>query len=177
MGAAPRTAARREDALGQKQISLRHTGGSRFVARSDSGHDIVMDNAAGNTGPRPTELVLAAIAGCTAMDVVDIMAKKRQAVDAYSVEVTGTQREKPPNVYTDITVVHVVEGDVETDALRRSIELSAVKYCTVSAQVASGVARISHRYIIKRPAATGAAPAEESGDVLVTGPHKDVLAD
>jgi putative redox protein len=147
------------------------------VARSGSGHDIVVDNAAGNTGPRPTELVLAAIAGCTAMDVVDILAKKRQVVDRYSVEVTGTQREKPPNVYTDITVLHVVEGNVETDALRRSIELSATKYCTVSAQVASGVARISHRYTIKRPAAAGAPPAEESGEVLVTGPHEDVLAD
>jgi putative redox protein len=163
--------------LGQKQVSLRLTGGSRFVARSGSGHDIVVDNAAGNAGPRPTELVLAAIAGCTAMDVVDILAKKRQVVDGYSVEVTGTQREKAPNVFTEITVLHVVEGNVETEAVRRSIELSATRYCTVSAQIASGVARISHRYTIKRPAAAGAAPAEESGEVLVTGPHKDVLAD
>ena len=163
--------------MGQKQVSLRHTGGSRFVARSSSGHDIVMDNAAGNTGPRPTELVLAAIAGCTAMDVIDILTKKRQVVDGYSVEVTGTQREKPPNVYTDITVLHVVEGNVETDALRRSIELSATKYCTVSAQLASGVARISHRYTIKRPAAAGTPPTEESGEVVVEGPLKDVLAD
>ena len=161
--------------MGQKQVTLRHTGGSRFVARSGSGHDIVMDNAAGNSGPRPTELVLVAMAGCTAMDVVEILAKKRQVVDGYSVEVTGTQREKAPNVYTDITVVHVVEGDVDTEAVRRSIELSATKYCTVSAQLASGVARISHRYTIKRPAATGAPPTEESGEVVVEGPGKDVL--
>ncbi len=109
----------------------------RFVAATGSGHDVVMDNAGGNTGPRPTELVLAAIAGCTAMDVVDILAKKRQVVDRYSVEVNGTQREKAPNVFTDITVLHVVEGDVETEAVRRSIELSATKYCTVSAQFAA----------------------------------------
>jgi putative redox protein len=163
--------------LGQKQVTLRHTGGSRFVARSGSGHDIVMDNAAGNSGPRPTELVLVAMAGCTAMDVVDILAKKRQIVDGYSVEVTGTQREKAPNVYTDITVVHVLEGDVDTEAVRRSIELSATRYCTVSAQLASGVARISHRYTIKRAAAAGAPPTEESGEVVVEGPGKDVLAD
>jgi len=163
--------------LGQKRISLRHTGGSRFVALSGSGHDIVVDNAAGNSGPRPTELVLAALAGCTAMDVVDILAKKRQVVDGYSVEVTGTQREKAPNVYTDITVLHVVEGNVETQAVRRSIELSATKYCTVSAQLASGVARISHRYTIKRPGAAGAPPSEESGEVVVEGPNNGVLAD
>jgi putative redox protein len=163
--------------LGQKQVTLRHTGGSRFVARSGSGHDIVMDNAAGNSGPRPTELVLVAMAGCTAMDVVDILAKKRQVVDGYSVEVTGTQREQAPNVYTDITVTHVVEGNVDTEAVRRSIELSATRYCTVSAQLASGVARISHRYTIKRPAAAGAPPTEESGEVVVEGPGKDVLTD
>jgi putative redox protein len=163
--------------LGEKHVSLRHEGGLRFVARTDSGHDVVVDNAAGNTGPRPTELVLASIAGCTAMDVVEIMAKKRQAVDRYSVQVSGTQREKAPNVFTDITVVHIVEGAVDTEAVRRSIELSATKYCTVSAQIAAGTARISHRYTIRRPAADGAPPREESGEVVVTGPLLDVLAD
>lgn len=163
--------------MGEKQVRLRHEGGMRFVARSGSGHDIAIDNATGNTGPRPTDLLLAAIAGCTAMDVVDILAKKRQVVDGYTVNVTGTQREKAPNVFTDITVLHIVEGDVDTEAVRRSIELSATKYCTVSAQVAAGVARISYRYTIKRPGAAGAPPTEESGEVVVTGPHKDVLAD
>jgi putative redox protein len=146
------------------------------VAATTSGHDVVIDNAAGDTGPRPTELVLAAIAGCTAMDVLDILDKKRQVVDRYSVEVSGTQREKAPNIFTDITVVHVVEGDVETEAVRRSIELSATKYCTVSAQVAAGPARISHRYLIRRPVGAANGPAEETAEVVVTGPMKDVLA-
>jgi putative redox protein len=163
--------------LGEKQVSLRHEGGLRFVARTGSGHDIVVDNATGNSGARPTELVLAAIAGCTAMDVVEILAKKRQVVDGYSVEVTGTQREKAPNVYTDITVNHVVEGDVETEAVRRSIELSATRYCTVSAQLASGVARMTHRYTIRRPGVAGAGPSEESGEVVVEGPNKSLPAD
>lgn len=162
--------------MGEKNVSLRHEGGLRFVARTSSGHDVVVDNAAGDTGPRPTELVLAAIAGCTAMDVVDIMTKKRQVMDHYSVEVSGTQREQAPNVFTDITVVHAVEGDVETAALIRAIELSATKYCTVSAQVSAGPARISHRYTIKRPGGDGVPPSEESGEVVVTGPMRDVLA-
>lgn len=163
--------------MGEKRVNLRHEGGLRFVAATGSRHDVVMDNAAGDTGPRPTELVLVAIAGCTAMDVVEILAKKRQVVTSYTTEVSGVQREKAPNVFTSITVVHVVEGDVETEAVRRAIELSATKYCTVSAQLASGVARISHRYLIRRPAGAANGPAEESGEVVVTGPMLAVAAE
>jgi putative redox protein len=163
--------------VGDKQVNLRHEGGLRFVARTSSGHDLVVDNAGGNSGPRPTELVLVAIAGCTAMDFVDIMAKKRQVIDKYSVDVRGTQREKAPNVFTDITVVHLVEGNVDTEAVRRAIELSATRYCTVSAQVSAGPARISHGYTIVRPGSEGTSPSEESAEVVVTGPMRDVLAD
>ena len=162
--------------MGEKRVILRHEGGLRFVAATSSGHDVVVDNAAGNSGPRPTELLLAAIAGCTAMDVVEIMTKKRQVLTSYSTEVSGVQRETAPNVFTDITVVHVIEGDVETEAVRRSIELSATKYCTVSAQVATGVARISHRYVIRRPAGAVNGPAEEAAEVAVTGPLKTLGA-
>jgi putative redox protein len=111
------------------------------------------------------------------MDVVEIMAKKRQVVDRYSVEVSGTQREKSPNIYTEITINHVVEGNVETPAVARSIELSATRYCTVSAQIAGGPARLIHRYTIKRPGAEGVAPSEESGEVVVTGPMMELAAD
>ena len=162
--------------MGEKHVGLRYDGGMRFVTRTGSGHEIVIDNAVGNSGPRPTELVLAAIAGCTAMDIVDILAKKRQVMDGYSVDVTGTQREVAPNIYTDITVTHTIEGNVDTVAVARAIELSATKYCTVSNQIAAGPARISHRYVIKRPGVDGAPPSQESGEVVVTGPMKDLTA-
>lgn len=158
--------------MGEKHVSLRYEGGMRFVAATTSGHEVVVDGGIGNSGPRPTELQLVALASCTAMDVVEILAKKRQVIDRYTTEVSGTQREKAPNVFTDITVVHVVEGNVQTEAVRRSIELSATKYCTVSAQVASGVARVSHRYLIRRPGA-----GDESGEVVVTGPMRDFLSE
>ena len=161
--------------MGEKQVNLTFEGGMRFVAQTGSGHAIVMDTARGDSGTRPTELVLAAIAGCTAMDIVEIMTKKRQVMNTYSVDVTGTQREEAPNVFLDISVVHTIEGDVETAAVARSIELSATKYCTVSAQIAAGPARISHRYVIKRPVGS-AAPALEEAEVVVTGPMRDVLA-
>jgi putative redox protein len=110
------------------------------------------------------------------MDIVDIMAKKRQVMDGYSVDVSGTQREIAPNIYTDITVTHTIEGNVDTVAVARAIELSATKYCTVSNQIAAGPARISHRYVIKRPGVDGAPPSEESGEVVVTGPMNDLTA-
>jgi putative redox protein len=163
--------------VGVKHVTLRHEGGLRFVAATGSGHDVVIDNATGNSGPRPTEFVLVAIAGCTAMDVVEIMAKKRQVVDRYSVEVSGTQREKSPNIYTEIIINHVVEGHVDTAAVARSIELSATRYCTVSAQIAGGPARLIHRYTIKRPGGEGSAPSEETGEVVVTGPMMELAAD
>lgn len=163
--------------MGEKVVTLNRESGLRFVARTGSGHDLVIDNAVGDKGPRPTELLLASIAGCTAMDIVDILAKKRQVFDTYSVRVSGTQREEAPNVFLEIVVLHIIEGAaVETAAVARSIELSAGKYCTVSAQIAAGPCRISHRYTIKRPAAGGAPATEESAEVIVTGPMKDVLA-
>jgi putative redox protein len=161
--------------VGDKQVSLKYEGGLRFVASTGSGHQVTMDNATGDAGPRPTELILAAIAGCTAMDIVEIMRKKRQNIDAYSVEVSGSQREIAPNVFTEIRVTHVVDGDVETEAVRRSIELSATKYCSVGAQIASGAARVSHGYLIRRPAGS-TNPSVEESEVVVTGPLRDFSA-
>ena len=70
--------------------------GMRLVAVTGSGHSIVMDNAEGDSGPRPAELLVVAQAGCTAMDVVSILRKKRQAFTHYEVRVAGDQREEPP---------------------------------------------------------------------------------
>ncbi len=78
-------------------------------------------------------------------------------------------------MYLEIDVLHVVEGDVTTEAVRRSIELSATKYCTVSAQIATGVAQIRHRYEIRRPSGSEL-PAHETGEVVVTGPALTLAA-
>ncbi len=115
--------------------------GVRLVARTGSGHDIVMDGTLGDAGPRPAELLLVALGGCTAMDVASILAKKRQEVRAYEVRVTADQRDEPhPHVFGRLEVLHVVDGpDVSVDAVRRAIKLSAYRYCTVTAMLASGV--------------------------------------
>jgi len=138
----------------------------RFVARTGGGHEVAMDDASGDTAPRPAELLLVAQAGCTAMDVVSILRKKKQAVERYEVRVAGQQREAShPHVFERILVIHAVDGDVSPEALRRAIELSATKYCTVGANLASGVAEIRHAFVIRD--ATG---EKTYGEVAVIGP-------
>lgn len=144
--------------------------GLAIVATTGSGHTLRMDTAEGDTGPRPAELLLVAQAGCTAMDVVSILRKKRQSFTRYEVRVSGEQREDPvPHVFQGIQIVHVVDGDVEPEALRRAIELSATKYCTVTGNLASGVAEVRHAYLLRTPGGD-----ESYRDVVVTGPHFDV---
>jgi putative redox protein len=149
----------------------RHSGrGLRFAIRTGSGHDLAVDDAVGDTGPRPAELLLAAQAGCTAFDVASILAKKRQHVTSYEVVVTGEQRDDPhPHVFEQIDVLHELWGpELDTAAVRRSIELSATRYCTATAMLSAGPAEVRHRYAIHRRGA-----ATESGEVVVTGPHAD----
>ncbi|HEY6056496.1 MAG TPA: OsmC family protein [Candidatus Limnocylindrales bacterium] len=155
--------------MASKTVTTRLEGdGLRFVAMTGTGHEVVMDDAAGDTGPRPAELLVVAQAGCTAMDVVSILRKKRQPFVRYEVRVSGEQREAPaPNVFERMTIVHVVEGDVDVEAVRRAIELSASKYCTVTANLAAGVTEIRHAYLVR-----DADGEEHYGEVLVTGPNE-----
>jgi len=147
--------------------------GLRFNASVGSGHSIVLDNGEGDAGMRPAELLPVALAGCTGMDVMSILRKKRQDVRGYRIEVGGTQMDGHPNAFTRMDVTHVVEGTgVDVDAVRRAIDLSASKYCSVGATLSSGIVEIHHGYRVI-DAVTG---AEQSGEVLVEGPHRDPIA-
>ena len=120
----------------------------RIEAHTAANQPIVMDADpphGGDTAAGPVETLLAALAGCTAMDVRSILAKKRQEAAAYEIEVSGDQAAEHPRVLTSIRVEHRVRGRVEPEALRRSIELSATQYCPVNAMLAAS-ARIEHRY-------------------------------
>lgn len=156
-----------------KTASVRLEGdGLRFRAVAGSGHTLVLDDGAGDAGFRPAELVPLALAGCTALDVISILRKKRQTVTAYEVRAEGLQRDQPqPAVFSRIDVVHVVDGSasLETQAVRRAIELSATKYCAVGATLATGVTEIHHAYVIRRPG-----QPDESAEVLVEGPHASI---
>ena len=141
--------------------------GQRFTASVGSGHALILDDGNGDTGPRPAELIPLALAGCTAMDVISILRKKRQDVRGYRVETAGVQMEAHPNAFTQIDVTHIVTGvGVDPAAVARAIELSATKYCSVGATLSSGIVEIRHWYRLI-DAETG---AETSADVLVEGP-------
>lgn len=147
----------------------------RFVAEPSSGHVIAFDDRSSNKGGSPVETVLAALAACTAMDVISIAAKKRQAIETYEVEASGNQRDEYPQVYTEIELVHVIRGTgLSEAAIRRSIELSAAKYCPVSAMLSAGATVVHHRY---RIVSGGARPFEAAGLVISTGPYQrpDIL--
>jgi putative redox protein len=154
-----------------KTTNARYDGsGLRFIARTGSGHEIVLDDSGGNAGPRPVEMLLVGQAGCTGMDVMSILQKKRQVVTSYEVSVSAEQRDSQPAIYTRADVVHIVEGPaVDEAAVRRAIELSATKYCSVAAMLSAGTVEIHHRYRIVGP--DGAAPIE--GEVMVSGPGAD----
>jgi putative redox protein len=109
----------------------------QFVARTGSGHDFLLDDAAGATGPKPIELVAAGLAGCTAFDVITVLRQKyHQKVTGYEVRVEADQAERPPQVFTDVRIHHLVTGyDIDVAALEEAIRLSEEKYCSVGAMV------------------------------------------
>ena len=160
-----------------KSVELRHDGGMRFAAMPSSGHALDFDDRESNRGGSPVETILAALGACTAMDVVSIAGKKRQPIDEYRIHVRGSQRDEYPQVFTEIDVTHEVSGrDLDEAAIRRCIELSAMKYCPVSAMLSAGATVVHHRY---RIVSTGAKPYEAEGEVIATGPYArpDILAD
>jgi len=110
--------------------------GRQFVGQSGSGHNVVMDDAHGNTGAKPIELTLLALGGCTAFDVIGILRKMRQRVTGYDIEIVAEQCEEPPTVFTRVTIKHKLQGCIEPAAVRKAIHLSETKYCSVSAMIA-----------------------------------------
>ena len=153
-----------------KNVVVRNDGAMHFTATTGSGFPLTFDSGDGQTAPGPTEAVLAALAACSAMDVVSILAKKRQSFERYEIHVRGDQRDDYPQVFTRIDIVHELEGPaVEVVALRRCIELSATKYCPVNAMLSAGDTAIHHAYHLIR---TGDRPLDEIGEVIVTGPYR-----
>ena len=119
-------------------VSLTQPQGThrQFVATSGTGHHVLLDDATGNTGAKPIELVAIALAGCTAFDVINILRKKRQQVTGYEVRVEAEQAPDPPQVFTSVRIHHIVSGvDVSPEAIENAIHLSEEKYCSVGAMV------------------------------------------
>lgn len=126
--------------------------GMQFVGTADSGHAVVMDGhvsvGGSNTGSRPMELLLMALGGCSGMDVISILRKKKQNVSKFELNVDGEQVGDYPKMYTSLHIEYVVTGkDISEEAVKRAIDLSLGKYCSVGATLGKA-AEITHSYRI-----------------------------
>jgi len=105
-----------------------------FIGTAESGFTIPLgtspDLGGDNDGSRPMELLAIGLAGCTAMDVISILQKKKQEVTGFEVEVHADRAEEHPHVFTKIIIEYIVSGrNVERAAVERAVQLSAEKYC------------------------------------------------
>ena len=139
-----------------KEIFLKQLKGNTFAAKSGSNHWVMMDAKAevgGSEGAStPKELVLMALAGCTSMDVIPILKKKKSPVIGYECNVKGVERDEHPKIFTEIHIEYVFYGDgIKSEDVERAIDLSTAKYCSVSA-ILSASAKLTHSYRIESAA-------------------------
>ena len=117
------------------EASLIWTDNERYVGAATSRHSVVMDTAKEKTASSPMELVLIALCGCTASDVVGILRKKREPFTSLEVRAKGERADGYPAVYTSIHLTYVIRGQVSQKAMEDAVKLSKEKYCSVSAML------------------------------------------
>jgi putative redox protein len=142
---------------------VRWTGKRQFVGTDALGHSVVMDARpeykGEGSGIRPLEMVMHGLAGCTGMDVISVLEKKRQDVRGIEVIVKGIQREDEfPKIYTSLEIEYVVTGfGIDAAAVERAIYLSEHKYCSVGGMLGEQV-RVTTSFRVLE----AAVPAESS---------------
>jgi putative redox protein len=123
--------------MAEYKAVIRDAGDGFLIGTSPSGNSITIDtNSDRHSASSPLELLLIAVGGCTAVDVAEILQKKRQIVTDYKIELTGVRRDEHPRSFKSINVHHIVYGrSVSEKALADAIKLSNEKYCSVAANV------------------------------------------
>lgn len=133
-----------------KNAKVTFVKGLQFVGTASSGHTTVMDGdpevGGDNIAPRPMELLLIGIGGCSGMDIVSILRKKRQNLTGLEININGIQADNYPKKFNEIDLEFVVRGkNMSEEAVKRAIELSMNKYCSVKATL-EGTAKIQCSY-------------------------------
>ena len=123
-----------------------------FIGETDSGHAVVMDgppdHGGRNLGPRPMEMLLLGLGGCTTFDIIMILKKSRQAVTDCVVEISAKRADEEPKVFTKIHIHFIVTGkDLKEKQVERAVSLSAEKYCSASIMLGK-MAEITHDFEI-----------------------------
>jgi putative redox protein len=118
-------------------VRLEQIGAAAFEATASSGGSLVVDGSSDiggeGRGMRPTEVLLAAIASCSAMDVVHILRKQKQALEHLTIDIEGVRVDATPAPYKTVKLVFTARGVVEDDKLQRAVSLAVEKYCSVRA--------------------------------------------
>ncbi|WP_096270222.1 OsmC family protein [Paucisalibacillus globulus] len=118
------------------EMNVKWDGKMAFTGFAPSGHELKMDAAESvggeNTGARPTELLLSAVAGCTGIDIISILTKMRLNPTSFQMDVSGERADEHPKKFTKVNLHYALEGELPEDKVVRAIELSMEKYCSVS---------------------------------------------
>lgn len=119
------------------KATVKYAGDEFFIGTTPNGYSQVMDTKGDrHSAPTPMEMLLVAVAACTAVDVISILNKKRQDVTDYDVEISGVRADDHPRKFIAFHINHIVRGrNVSEKALADAIELSDTKYCSVAATV------------------------------------------
>ena len=134
------------------KVKVQWIEGRSFLGESGSGHGVLMDTAADlggrNLGPRPMEMLLLGMGGCTGVDVVMMLQKMREKVSGCAMELEAERAGEEPKVFTKIKVTYVVTGKgIKPANVERAIQLSAEKYCSASIMLGK-TAEITHDFRI-----------------------------
>ena len=128
-------------------------GEARFDAHSGTGHTVIMDgpedHGGKNQGPRPMEMLLLGVGGCSAFDVVHILKKSRQNVTDCEAQIKAERVDEVPAVFKSIHIHFVIKGNnLKETQVKRAVELSAEKYCSASIMFDKSGVEMTHSYEI-----------------------------
>ena len=133
------------------KVNITWQDDAKFVGHTGSGHDITMDgppdHGGKNQGPRPMEMLLIGLGGCTSFDVMSILKKSRQDVSDCRAEMNAERADAVPSVFTTIKIHFIVKGkNLKESLVERAVKLSAEKYCSASIMLEKGGVEISHSF-------------------------------
>ncbi|MCS7201331.1 MAG: OsmC family protein [Dictyoglomus sp.] len=127
-------------------------GNMKFTGTTPSNFSIIMDaspdHGGENQGPRPMELILVALGGCTGMDVISILQKMKEKVETFEIKISAERAEEHPKVYRKVHLEYIFKGEnLKEENIKKAIELSQTKYCSVSA-ILRGTAEVTYSWKI-----------------------------
>ncbi len=135
------------------RATIEMEGHEKFHATGYLGSHVLIhhpEKGRAREGPGPMELVLLGVGGCTAVDIIDILRKKREPVDAFRIEIEAERAPKPPTVFTRIHMLYVLRGPRKGANVKRAIDLSMEKYCGASIMLKRGGVAVTTSYRLEK---------------------------